>query len=165
MPSTILQELSKILSGITFLKFLGNCGIKHWKFNCMPAWHSAASCWGCWGKEASSLLWAQRRPARLKVKRYSWVSGFSLLLFRPRRRKTYLTAELRSCKRSWLGLGPESEQERAHVEIRMRNAAIGIRDDREIGGVWIWVGVGDRKKRGRMWNLRVMCRRETETNK
>ena len=44
------------------------------------------------------------------------------------------------------------------VEIRTGNAAIDIRDVRSIGGEWIWVGVGDRKKRGRIGNLKVMCR-------
>lgn len=47
----------------------------------------------------------------------------------------------------------------------MGNAAIGVRDDRKIGGAWIWVGVGDRKKRDRIGNLEVTCRRETKTNK
>lgn len=86
-------------------------------------------------------------------------------MLKPRRRKIYLIAELRSCKRTWLELGPKSEQERSRVEIRAGNAAIDIRDDRKIGGVSIWVGVGDGKKRGRIGNLEVMCRKPELINR
>lgn len=43
--------------------------------------------------------------------------------------------------------------------------AIDVRGERKIGGVWIWVGVGNRKKRDRVGNLRVTYRRETRANK
>lgn len=162
MPSTVLQGLSKILLGITFPRFIGYCGIKWWKFKCMPTWCSASAA----GDESrNSALCSECSAGQQGQKQRDalGVSGFSLLLLRQRMRK--INAELRSCKRTWLGLIPKSEQGRTHAEIRIGNAAIGIRDDRKIGGVWIWVGVGDRKKRGRIGNLKVMCRRETGTDK
>lgn len=143
-----IAGVEQISLRITYHRFSGYCGIKCRNLRRVPTQRGAACFWGRWGWVLSSVLWAQHEMARLTARRCS--GGFGVLFTvtqTEKERKIYVIVELRSCKRTRLGLAPRSQhgyglgQEAERKKVGNLDWKSQGCTCKEIGVGWgLWVG-------------------------